>query len=229
MDELLPAAGAAALREARTVFIVLGCSVNPDNSPSDWLRARLEAVRDAAAALTSSQRPFAVIVSGGAVRSAISEASCMQSWLTANASDSIPTEAIVLEEQAQDTLQNLEYALSLLHHVGRLLLSRTETEKRSATSAADDGGVSAKPSLEIVVVTNDFHMRRSIRMLQFASEYRLGVNLLAAAGRGGVVVREVAAPTPGLAGEALQLRMEREAALLESTATFHRQRMCDRN
>lgn len=77
--------------------IVLGCTVMPDGSPSDWLKDRLSATmhlvhffqRKLLAARptpnTANAAPvdftLHVVCTGGAVRSAVSEASCMRQWL----------------------------------------------------------------------------------------------------------------------------------------------------
>jgi hypothetical protein len=75
--------------------IVLGCTVMPDGSPSDWLTDRLLAAlqlvtfhqRFPSTTTTTivdappSRVVLEIICSGAAVRSAITEASCMHSWL----------------------------------------------------------------------------------------------------------------------------------------------------
>lgn len=76
--------------------IVLGCTVMPDGSPSDWLTDRLLTTlqlvthhQDAASGVSLvAEAParghlvMEIICSGAAVRSAVTEASCMNAWLT---------------------------------------------------------------------------------------------------------------------------------------------------
>jgi uncharacterized SAM-binding protein YcdF (DUF218 family) len=185
-----------ALQQARTVFIVLGCSVNPDLTPSDWLTARLQALCNAAAHLRPEQQPFCVIVSGAAVRSTITEAECMSRWLAVNAAGDITPELIVKEEQAHDTLQNFDYSMLLL--------------KAHANAGA---------LKNLMIVTNDFHMTRALKLLELGMEFaQLKLN-------NDVAVQAVVAHTPGLLGAELAARQVREKRLLVEAIEYHSRRM----
>ena len=182
---------ASPIGHASVAFIVLGCTVNADLTPSDWLRARLEACRDEIAA-TSGGKPFCVIVTGGAVRSVISEAQCMSSWFQQHAAEIVPAERVVLEEQAQDTLENFVYSVALLKQLSCPTLLE-----------------------EIVIVTNDFHIERSLELFNLEAAFQ---QLHPAR------VRTVAAASPGLEGERLTQRLERETMLLEQNVAAHNAR-----
>lgn len=91
--------------------IVLGAGVN-GRTPSLSLRTRL----DAALAYVLERPEVPVVVSGSrGPGEEISEAQCMYDWLTARG---VPTERIILEEQADNTRENIRYSLALLSERG---------------------------------------------------------------------------------------------------------------
>ena len=91
--------------------IVLGAGVN-GTEPSLSLRTRL----DAALAYIQDRPDIPVVVSGSQGRGEeISEARCMYDWLTAHGVDG---RRIILEEQANNTKENIQYSLALLAERG---------------------------------------------------------------------------------------------------------------
>lgn len=97
-------------REVSAV-IVLGAGVN-GRVPSLSLQKRLEAAFE----YVADKPDIPIVVTGGQGRGEeITEARCMADWLTANG---IEEERIILEEQARDTQENLDFSLSLLREMG---------------------------------------------------------------------------------------------------------------
>lgn len=91
--------------------IVLGAGVN-GTEPSLSLRTRL----DAALAYIQDRPDIPIVVSGSQGRGEeISEAQCMYDWLTAHGVDG---RRIILEEQANNTKENIQYSLALLAERG---------------------------------------------------------------------------------------------------------------
>lgn len=90
-----------------SAVIVLGAGVN-GTEPSLSLRTRLEA----ALAYVEDKPDVPIVVSGSQGRGEdISEARCMYDWLTARG---VPPERVILEEQANNTEENIRYSLELL-------------------------------------------------------------------------------------------------------------------
>lgn len=113
-----------------SAVIVLGAGVN-GTEPSLSLRVRL----DAALAYVQDKPDIPIVVSGSQGRGEdISEARCMADWLTARGVD---PERVWLEEQADDTRENIRYSLAMLAERG--------------VDTADD----------IAVVTSDYHLCRA--------------------------------------------------------------------
>ena len=94
-----------------SAVIVLGAGVD-GRTPSLSLRTRL----DAALAYVRDKPEVPIVVSGSQGRGEeISEARCMYDWLTARG---VPPERIILEEQADNTRENIRYSLALLSERG---------------------------------------------------------------------------------------------------------------
>lgn len=94
-----------------SAVIVLGAGVN-GRTPSLSLRTRLDAALD----YIQDKPEVPVVVSGSQGRGEdISEARCMYEWLTARG---VPPERIILEEQADNTRENIGYSLALLSERG---------------------------------------------------------------------------------------------------------------
>lgn len=112
--------------------IVLGAGVN-GTAPSLSLLTRLEAALEYA-----ENRPdIPIVVSGSQGQGEdISEARCMYDWLTARG---IPPERLILEEQADNTEENIRYSLELL-------------EERNVAG-------------NIAVVSSDYHLCRAAMYL----------------------------------------------------------------
>lgn len=110
--------------------IVLGAGVN-GRTPSLSLLKRLEATLDYIA-----DRPdIPIVVTGGQGRGEeITEARCMADWLVEHG---VAAERILLEEQAADTRENLDFSIALL-----------------AESGLDTTG-------DIAVVSSDYHLART--------------------------------------------------------------------
>lgn len=91
--------------------IVLGAGVN-GREPSLSLQKRLEATLD----YVADQPTIPIVVTGGQGRGEeITEARCMADWLIAHG---IAAERILLEEQATDTRENLDFSRALLAERG---------------------------------------------------------------------------------------------------------------
>ena len=91
--------------------IVLGAGVN-GTEPSLSLLTRL----DAALAYIQDKPDIPIVVSGSQGRGEdISEAQCMHDWLTARG---VPTGRVWLEEQADNTQENIRYSLAVLSGQG---------------------------------------------------------------------------------------------------------------
>ena len=113
-----------------SAIIVLGAGVN-GTEPSLSLRTRLEA----ALAYAQERPDVPIIVSGSQGQGeAISEARCMYSWLTGRG---LPPERIWLEEQADNTKENIAYSLEMLSDLG------------------------VDPAASIAVVSSDYHLYRA--------------------------------------------------------------------
>ena len=110
--------------------IVLGAGVN-GTRPSLSLEKRLEAALD----YVRDKPDVPIVVSGSQGRGeAISEARCMADWLAAHG---VPPEQILLEEQADNTIENIRYSLEIL-------------SERGIDTARD-----------IAVVSSDYHLCRA--------------------------------------------------------------------
>ena len=113
-----------------TAIIVLGAGVN-GTEPSLSLWTRL----DAALAYAQDRPDIPIIVSGSQGQGEdISEARCMANWL---AGRGIAPDRIWLEEQADNTRENIAYSLALLSERGM------------------------DPTADIAVVTSDYHLCRA--------------------------------------------------------------------
>lgn len=116
--------------EPVSAVIVLGAGVN-GTVPSLSLRSRLEAALE----YISDKPDVPVIVTGSqGAGEEITEARCMADWLIAHGVDE---QRILLEEQADDTEQNIAYSKALLTEYGYDVLDN------------------------IAVVTNDYHLCRA--------------------------------------------------------------------
>ena len=105
-------------------LIVLGCGVQGE-TPSLALTSRMEV------ALEHLQRfpdCRAVLSGGQGPHESITEAECMRRWLTARG---ISEDRLVLEEDSHNTIQNLQYSMSLI-----------------------------PPEASVTVVSNEFHLYR---------------------------------------------------------------------
>jgi uncharacterized SAM-binding protein YcdF (DUF218 family) len=113
---LLPAAGIALAglddRTARAdVIVVPGNTVAPDGTPSDRLRARL----DAALELYRERQAPLVVVSGGTGVEGVDEAAAMARYLTAHG---VPAEAVVQDPSGVDSEATARNTAALLRARG---------------------------------------------------------------------------------------------------------------
>lgn len=126
---------------AYDAIVLLGYALH-DDQPTEELKRRVHAAAEAHAQGLSG----IIVVSGGAAPgSSVTEAGVMARLLE---EAGVPREAILLEEQAQDTMENLRFTARLL------------------------GGAKGK---RILVVTSDYHLRRSLmtaRRVGFRAEGR---------------------------------------------------------
>lgn len=113
-----------------TAVIVLGAGVN-GRAPSLTLQTRLEAALE----YVADKPDIPIVVTGGQGRGEeITEARCMADWLMARG---VSEDRIILEEQATDTRENIDYSLTLLHDMG------------------------IDTTSNIAVVSNDYHLARA--------------------------------------------------------------------
>ena len=113
-----------------TAVIVLGAGVN-GRVPSLTLQTRLEA----ALAYIEDKADVPIVVTGGQGNGEeITEARCMADWLI---SHGVSEERIILEEQAKNTRENIDFSLNLLHEMG------------------------VDTTSNIAVVSNDYHLARA--------------------------------------------------------------------
>ena len=110
--------------------VVLGAGVN-GTVPSLSLLVRLEAALD----FLADKPDIPIVVTGSrGPGEAISEASCMAGWLTAH---NVDPDRIILEEQADNTEENVRYSKALLAELG-----------------ISDGA-------KVAVVSSDYHLCRA--------------------------------------------------------------------
>jgi uncharacterized SAM-binding protein YcdF (DUF218 family) len=92
-------------------LIVLGTPARPDGSPSPEQRERvLEGLRQYRAGTAAH-----IIMTGGAAHNAFTEAHVMAKLAM---SQGIPAEAILEEDQARNTIQNIFYSAQIMHQHG---------------------------------------------------------------------------------------------------------------
>eukprot|EP00331_Platyophrya_macrostoma_P023856 CAMPEP_0176441870 /NCGR_PEP_ID=MMETSP0127-20121128/21468_1 /TAXON_ID=938130 /ORGANISM="Platyophrya macrostoma, Strain WH" /LENGTH=227 /DNA_ID=CAMNT_0017826757 /DNA_START=36 /DNA_END=716 /DNA_ORIENTATION=+ len=178
-------------------IVVLGCTVLPDGSPSDWLTDRLEAAITVVTSIVSSIRPNStdpivinMFLTGGAVKSEITEASCMRHWLMTRLSSEhsfevtkltdaenclqhlcVPVKIIFHEEAAaQDTLDNMVFTLRLIfvneecskHCFGNMVFTlRLIFGNEECSKHCFSSTFDSK----IILITSDFHLGRSLKLL----------------------------------------------------------------
>ncbi len=110
--------------------IVLGAGVN-GRVPSLTLQTRLEATLD----YIADKPDVPIVVTGGqGSGEEITEARCMADWLI---SHGVSEDRIILEEQAKNTRENIDFSLTLLHEMG------------------------IDTTSNIAVVSNDYHLARA--------------------------------------------------------------------
>ncbi len=119
-------------------ILVLGHQLEADGSIRPRLNARLEAAHD----LSLLNQSAAIVLTGGRLGAARSEAEAMAVWLRERGVD---PQRIHLEKEAEDTLENAAYSLPILR---RLEVART------------------------VLVSSSYHVRRSLALLHALAERR---------------------------------------------------------
>ncbi len=113
-------------------LLIPGAAVNADYSPSNVLYHRLQAAKD-----YYNTHPNVIIIVSGAQGEdeRISEALCMRDWLLERGVDE---QHIIMDEQAQNTSQNITYAKEIMKD----------------------------PDLKLTIVTSNFHMYRCLRLAE---------------------------------------------------------------
>lgn len=110
-------------------IIVLGAKVHPDGSMSKSLQYRCEA---AMSAWKDGAAPKLILCGGKVGEAPCAEASAMQAFLMEKG---MPAEALILEDQSQNTVENLKFAKEIM---------------------AENGFADA------AIVTSDYHVQRAI-------------------------------------------------------------------
>lgn len=121
------------------VILVLGCPSYEGNVPGPAFSACIQGRAHHAAALYKQGWAAQVITSGGLTGPAPSEAAALA---TVMEGDGVPAAAIVLEDQAHDTVQNIQYSRALMQAHGwrtALLVTEPNHIKRAALIAHDGG------------------------------------------------------------------------------------------
>ncbi len=127
------------------VIILLGCPGFEGNVISTTFSACVQARAHHAADLYLRHLANYIIPTGGLTGPPPSEAGAMSRVLQA---DGVPAQAILLEEQARDTVQNIEYSRAIMKAHGWLtadLVTEPHHIKR-ATLIARDAGLMVYPS-----------------------------------------------------------------------------------
>lgn len=111
LEGLVAANGRSQIQDEPETMIILGANLW-DHEPSPVLEARL----DTALEYWKEHPNMTVVVTGGmGDDEPVSEASCMAFYLEAQG---VPPEQIILEEQAANTMQNLQFSKEILEERG---------------------------------------------------------------------------------------------------------------
>jgi uncharacterized SAM-binding protein YcdF (DUF218 family) len=124
------------------VIIVLGCNtIGPDSGPTVCISARSAHAAD----LYKKGIAPAIIATGGPTGGAATEAEVLTSVLE---SDGVPTDAIIQENRALNTIQNLNYSQAIMREHGwtRAVLVTEPFRIKRATLIARDSGMAVYPS-----------------------------------------------------------------------------------
>jgi uncharacterized SAM-binding protein YcdF (DUF218 family) len=127
------------------VLLVLGCPSYEGNVPGPTFSACVQGRAHHAAALYQRGLAAHVITTGGLTGPAPSEAAALARVME---DDGVPAAAIVLEEQARDTVQNIQYSRAIMRAQGwqtAVLVTEPNHIKRAALIARD-GGLRVLPS-----------------------------------------------------------------------------------
>lgn len=99
-----------ALPPQADAIVVLGCPTLPNGSPSPCQQERVKQAEQLYWQFSRQTPPPHLIVSGGAVHNAYSEAQTLRQMLL---QAGIPDRAVTLEMQARNTVENARYALKI--------------------------------------------------------------------------------------------------------------------
>jgi uncharacterized SAM-binding protein YcdF (DUF218 family) len=123
------------------VILVLGCNIGSPEQPSPCMQARAAH----AAELYGAGRAGYVIASGGQSHPEITEAAALARLLER---DGVPRDRIVLEERANNTIQNMRYSAEIMQERGwkSAVLVTEPFHIRRATLIAHDLGLEVWPS-----------------------------------------------------------------------------------
>ena len=160
------------------VIIVLGCPSYEGNVYSTTFSACVRVRAYHAADLYRRGLAAHIIPTGGLTGPAPSEAAAMAAVMQA---DGVPSAAITLEDQAHDTVQNIQYSRALMHaHGWRTAILVTEPHHIGrATQIARDAGLLVYPSPALaspswqVPQARATNLRGDLRALMFYQLRRL--------------------------------------------------------
>ena len=182
---LLGTAGAATFIAVKAItppadgeqtVIVLGCAVNGE-TPSPMLTWRLDA---AAAYLEAHPDTTAILAGGQGFGEAISEAEAMRRYLTAAG---IAEQRLILEEQSENTAENLRYSAAIIEQRGLprqvAVVTQSYHQGRAALHAAQaglkPGAVVAPCRLNVFFI---YFMREILGVGEYVVSTILGVRLM---------------------------------------------------
>ncbi len=119
--------------------VVLGCKVNAGGVPSLMLETRLLAAKKY---LNENPESYVIVTGGQGKDEPVAEGAAMKEWLVGHG---IFADRIYVDDRSLDTKENLKNALDIIN--------------------ADKEG---KLSSDIVVITNEFHLYRALKMAEEA-------------------------------------------------------------
>ena len=114
-----------------SAVVILGAGVN-DTVPSLSLQVRLEAALD----YLRDKPDIPIVVTGSrGPGEEISEARCMADWLIARG---VPEDRILLEEQADNTVENIQFSQKLLADKGTQILCRANKQVKKINALGNE-------------------------------------------------------------------------------------------
>lgn len=112
MQYLIVTTGANAAPAPSDVIIVLGHSIEDENTPGAWLMARLDTAKEL---YDKGYAPSIIVCGGKGSGDNVSVASVMKAWLCAQG---VPDDSVITEELSRNTDENLEFSKAICDEYG---------------------------------------------------------------------------------------------------------------